>query len=423
MLKYIIKKIRFNTNIRNGIIFTFFSFLNSGVNFLLLMILAKYLSPIGYGSLNLFNIAIMVLSVIIPLGCTGYIGNRYFRAGKDVAKQVISIVIYLGVIITLILIFIFICFKGYIEHLLGLPILFQYYALFISFFQLFTVINLEIWRIEEKPISYGLYSLGVVILNFAISVFFVVRLNLDWEGRVYAQFIIGGVFFLISIFFLLSRKLLLIIKPNKILVKETLSYGLPLIPHLLGGWLRQGMDRYIINIAWGAGSVGLFSMALNLGNIIGMVGMAFNSSNAVFISKSISSETNDTKLILSKQTKRMILFFFALTLIVWLSSYLLIPYIFPKYIEALPLLLPLCLTGLFQSIYLLFVNYLFFFRKTRQIMLITVTCSLIHLALSILVTKYGTIYTAYISALSSFLICLFIILYSQRYYPLFKIKK
>lgn len=415
----IIQKIKSNTNIRNGILFTFFSFLNSGINFLLLLILAGYLLPSGYGSLNLFNISIMVLTVLIPLGSTGYIANRYFRAGESVYKQVISIIVYISLTVLFLFSILFYCFRGQIEDILGLPILFQYYALLFSFFQLFTVINLEVWRIEEKPTNYGLYSLSVVLLNFVVSIFFVVQLNLDWQGRVYAQFIIGGFFFLVSFLFLLKRKLILFIIPSKILLIETLAFGLPLIPHLLGGWFRQGLDRYIINVMWGDSFVGLFSMAMNIGNIISMVGAAFNSSNAVFISKSISNSKGEASAILAKQTKRMILFFVCLSILIWAFSYMLIPYVFPKYIEALPLLLPLCLTGMFQSIYFLFVNYLFYFKKTKRIMFITLICSLLHLSLSLLLTKCGVTYTAYVSALSSFLICLFIFMYSQKIYPLF----
>lgn len=413
-------KITLSTNFKNSIIFTAFAFMNNGVNFLLIMTLAAYLSPAGYGTLNLFNTLILILAILIPLGTTGYIGNSYFRMEKDELKRVLNVVFLVGCSMFFFLLLVVILGGRNLENTLGLSTKVQIIALAICFSQLLTTINLEIWRLQEQPIKYGIYTMVLVVLNCSVTLYFVVICNWDWEGRIYAQLLISTIFFIISFIFLFRKRLILQTKINKEILVETLKFGIPLIPHMLTAWMRQGVDRYIINAFLGAASVGIFSFALNFGNIIFMVGTAFNASNAVFIYKKLASNDSDTRSLLKKQTRTMIIFFMLFFTLTCITSYILIPIFFSKYVEALPLLFPLCLSATFQCIYLLYVNYLFYYKKTNILMYITVTISLLHIILSYILSKYAIIYTAYINLISNFVICILVIIISQRYYPLYK---
>lgn len=74
-----LRKLRTNTVFKNGILFTMFSFLNSGINFLLLIILANFISPLEYGELNLFNTFVTLLSMLISLNTTGIISVEFLK--------------------------------------------------------------------------------------------------------------------------------------------------------------------------------------------------------------------------------------------------------------------------------------------------------------------------------------------------------
>lgn len=376
--------------------------------------LAAYLSPGGYGSLNLYNTIILILTILVPLGTTGYISTNYFRKDKLGIKHVLNTVLFIGVCVFFFLLLIFIVGGTNLENLLGLSLKVQVIALLVCFTQFFTIINLEIWRLQEQPIKYGVYTMALVILNFALTLYFVIIQNMDWEGRIYAQLFVNSVFFVISIFFLFKRKYLLLAIPNKRILKETLLFGIPLIPHMLTGWMRQGIDRYIINFFLGVSSVGLFGFALNFGNIIIMVGTAFNASNAVFIYKKLASGDIDTIEVLRKQTRIMIVFFLILFLVVFAISYTLIPFIFPQYLDSRPFLFPLCLAGTFQCMYLLYVNYLFYYKKTNILMCITVGISLLHIVLSYIFTKTSVVYTSYINLFSNFIIFVLVAIYASK---------
>lgn len=412
--KALFRKINDNQTFRNGILFTFFSFLNNGISFILLIILAKFISPDGYGKLNLFNTFITIVSIVISLSSNGYISVSFFRKSREEFAKVINSVFIITTICFLFFLFFQLLFSGIFEHYVGLSINYQLIALLICYFQIFNSVNLDIWRLEEKPVKYGLYSLSIATLNFAITLLLVISFKQGWVGRLDAQFSVALIYFIISLIFLLKRKLLTWTLPNWKLIKETLFFGLPLVPHLASSWIRQGLDQYIVNFYHNVSDVGLFGFAFNFANIILIIGTAFNASNSVYIFKSMSNYSVDVEQKLKKQTRLMILFFIVLTLLIFIVSYLFIYNALPKYKGSLIYLLPLFISTFFQSIYLLYVNYLFYYKKTNILMYITFSVSILHLALSYVLTRYSIQFTAYISLISSFFIFMLVFVYSKK---------
>ena len=76
--------------IRNGSLFSLFSFINKGIGFFLLLILANFITPTEYGYLNLFSTVLMVMGYFTTMSSDGYLSVSYFRDGKDAVEQCIS---------------------------------------------------------------------------------------------------------------------------------------------------------------------------------------------------------------------------------------------------------------------------------------------------------------------------------------------
>lgn len=277
---------------------------------------------------------------------------------------------------------------------------------------------LDIYRLEEKSIKYGVFTIISTLLNICASLILVVALKQDWYGRVEANIITSTAFLFIGIYLLFKKKYLTLEKPTKEIYKETLSYGIPLIPHSSNGFLRQGMDRYIINSHFTSSSVGLFSFAINFAFIIYSVGSAFNKSNSVYIYKSLSYGQEGVKAKLRKQTVYILVFYLGFSLLLCILCRLLIPILFPNYKDSVIYLFPLCMSCFFQCVYLQFCNFLFYFKKTKELMYMTVGVSLVHLPLSLLLTRYSVLYAAYISMLSSFIEALLVYAYSRKLYKI-----
>lgn len=392
-----ISQIAHSRNFRHGMLYTVFSFVNSGIGFILLLILARYLTPADYGSLNLFTTFVTLLNIVIALCTTAYITVSFFQKPKETLRQIILIAFGTTTGMLVLISMVMLLFPAFVERSVGVPIEYLWLGVMICYFGVFNSVNLDIWRLEEKPVTYGIYGVSFAVCNFILSFWLIVGMKYGWQGRVYAWFLLGILYFTISIIFLIKRRYLVLSRPSWDLVKETLIYALPLLPHTTSFWLKQGLDRYIINYFHDQAAVGYFSFAMNLAAIITMIGTAFNATNSVYIYKKLAEGYERARGVLRKQTKIMTAVFFTVSIGVGLFAFGLIHFFIPRYEGSIQYILPLCLGAFFQCIYLLWVNYLFYYKKTRQLMHITLSTALLQVLLSLWLTPYSPLYTAYIS--------------------------
>lgn len=403
-----------NNSFRNGIFFTLFSFLNSGVSFLIMMLMARYVLPESYGQLSLFTTMVSLLSIFICLNTNGLIGVNFFTQPLTVIRRLLNMVLMIALLVYLCFLTSMFLFKPALEEGIGLSIVFQFYGVSICLLQLVSSTLLDIWRLEERVGHYGVFSFLMVTSNLLLTVWFVALLRLDWQGRVYAQLLTCLLFSAVSIFILIKKGYLKRVLPLKKDFVEGFKFGIPLIPHSTSFWLRQGLDRYIINSFFTSSMVGLFSFAYNFANIILLIGNAFNASYSVNIYKTLAKADADTLKRLRRNCSYLVGVYFFITLSVCLLAAILIPFMFPKYKDCIVYLLPLCGGAMFQCFYLVYVNILFFYKRTNVLMYITFTFSVLHCLFSFVLTRYGVIYTAYVSLFSNMLIFVWVYGYSER---------
>ena len=128
-MKRILKLVK-NKTVVNGSLFSLFSFFNGGVNFVLLIVIAKFLNPEGYGHINLFNTLITVMGFVVCLNANSVVTVNYFRRTREEFEKTVSSVWVITITMSLILLSIVLLIPDYIEKWTVLPIVFQIYALF-----------------------------------------------------------------------------------------------------------------------------------------------------------------------------------------------------------------------------------------------------------------------------------------------------
>ena len=401
----ILKSLRTKRSLINGAMFSLFSFINKGFSFVLLMILANYITPTEYGYLSLWGTVVMVIGYFISMSSDGYMEVSYFQEGESGITKTFSCVLCTTLITGLIFAILLFTVGDFISEKLDLPLYSLYIALLISFFTIFTNMNLNLFRIKEKVKFYGIFSCSNALLNFIISIVLLKYLLMGWPGRVYAQLFCFCLFGIIGIAIFVRRKHLKL--PDVAHWKKMLIWGVPLIPHLATDFIRQGCDRYIINGFHSIEQVGLFSFALNLATIITMVGIGFNQSNSVDIYKILGDKSldNKTKNIRLKKQRNIIRWVYVVTAFsVMIICYFAVPIIFPTYSLAKGYVPLLSIYALFLCFYFLYTNYLFYYSKTKMIMFVTVGSSLIHLALSYTLTRYSLYFTCLVYCISQFIV-------------------
>lgn len=405
-MKGILERIIINKSIKNGFIFVFFSMLNNGLNFLLLFVLAKYLLPKEYGNLSLYNNFISIITIFSTLGTLGYISVAYYKRINVEFKYYVTAIINVLILVQIILLILSYSLNLTSFLNIGLDYKYQFWGIVYCFFQFFVMLILEIWRLEEKPYYYGMLTTLIVVLNFAIT-FVLLNISVGWLSRVYSQIVIAILISIWALTILYRKGVYCFNIPLKKYFKRILFFGLPIIPHLMSVWVRQGLDSYIINYYYGAKEVGLYFFALNFSNLIYVLGSAFNSSNSIETYKILSEGYSDvSRKLFRKQNLFISGLFIVVTIVIILMSLIIIPLLFPQYNESMMYILPLCVSGFFQIVYLMFVNVLFFYSRTKSLMLITILFSIVHCLISLLITKYSLLYLSVLSLFINFLIAI-----------------
>lgn len=404
----ILQRLKNNKTLMNGTLFSMFSFINRGISFVLLIILAKYILPGEYGQLSLFNTIVTLLGFFIALSTQGFLSVSYFQRKECFREDVTSIVL-VTVACTLAISIILLFSQSALARIADLPPAFLWFALVICFSESLFNMLLDFVRIQEKVVRYGLLSCGVAIINFALSLYLVVYKGLNWEGRVYTHLIIAVVSGVIGLFVFLHKKLFTKAVTWKG-TKEVIRWGVPLIPHQATGWIKQGCDRFIINGVHSIYAVGIFSFALNMTSIINMIGTAFNSTNSVTIYQILSSEktVSEKKKELKKQTKVIGLIYTIGYLLALVAGSLIVWIALPKYSESLPYFWIISVSSYLNCLYYLFVNYLFYYFKNKVIMFVTFGTALLHLCLSLVLTRYSLYWTSIIYVITQAIVLFFI---------------
>lgn len=400
----------------NASLFSLFSFFNQGISFLLLIILANYIMPGEYGKLSLFNTIVTFLGYFIAMSTTGYESISFFKKTFDEFRSDFTAIHVIATAVFLVLLLVLIFLGNQICVLLSISLSFLYIALLISYLSVFLTMSLSYYRVKQEVYKYGMMSCGNAIINFVLTLFLVISLSYGWQGRVYSHLYTNIAITIAALLIYQRNNLLNFKRLSKSQIFDILSWGIPLIPHMGAIWIRQGLDRYIINSFHSTSEVGLFSFALNLVNIIIIIGSSFNNVLSVEIYQTLSSNLNSTekKHSLVKKSKKIALIFAGASLLVVLGCSILVPMLLPAYKEAIPYFYVLSIYGFVQCLYFLVVNYLFYYKRNKEIMYTTFGTSILHLLLSLIFTRYSLSYTCLIYVIIQIVIVSIIFIRSKK---------
>lgn len=390
---------------KNSFIFVFGDVLNKAVPFLMLPILTRYLTPEDYGIISIFTVLVSILAVFTGLSIHGAINVNFFKLQKEDLKEFIgNSIILLNVSTFVTFIFIFL-FTPFILDKINLPREWIFIAVLMAFSQFLTTINLLLWMAEQRPKPYSIYQISQTLITTLLSLLLIVGFGMDWEGQLLAT-VMGTVLFSVISFMFIVKRGYIIFKPNAEYIKDALSFGIPLIPHALAGWIRTGMDRILIMTLIGSYAVGIYSIAYQVAMVVSVIVIAFNkawSQHLFHILSNNPSEYEKRKIVLFTYRYMISIFIFAI-----LFSYcmeFIIPYLLgEKFIIASKYLIYLTIAFSFDGMYFMVTNYIFYKKRTDLLAYVTISVALVHiLILYFFIQQNSGIGAAQATLISSFL--------------------
>lgn len=371
-------------------IYTLSNFAVAGVPFLLLPVLTRVLDPAAYGVVAMFSLVVAFMSVGVGLNVHGAITVRYFdRSSFEIPKYVSTALVILAVSTSLMLALVFITGTR-IAEITSIPKQWLYAAVLVAFLQFLVQIVLALWQASKKPIKYGALRITHAFLDAIGSIVLVLVLALSWQGRLSGMLVAWLCAAIIAVYFLV-REGWLAKSINPTYAKDALNYGVPLVPHAVGGLLLGMADRFMVNNILDVSSTGIYVVAVQLGLILGMLADSFNKAFAPWLMEKLSDVDYES------QKKIVIFTYIYFFVIIALAAFgaLVAPYVLPyivgpQFQTTGPLLIFILLGNAFIGMYYMVTNYIFYSRRTGLLSTLTISIGVITVALSwFLIDAYG----------------------------------
>lgn len=272
---------------KNSFVYIIVEVMMKGIGFLLIPVYTRLLSPSDYGILAIVTSIASLLTVFYTLSLSSASSRFYFEdpQNENYLKELwgtnITFVLIVSICLSTFLILkgdkIFSLFIGdlpfYPYVLLGLVA--------ISTMPLFEMYQ-EVLRTKQIGKQYGLQNLSRFVVNLLLSLFFVVILKLKAEGPLLANAITGIILFTYTAI-TFGRYIKWGI--NFKILKNNLSYSLPLLPHSLTGFVMSMLDRLFINKFRSTADAGIYNIGFSFGIILNLVTAGINEAFAPYFIK------------------------------------------------------------------------------------------------------------------------------------------
>lgn len=367
---------------RHALVYTLANFSVAGIPFLLLPLLTRTLSPEAYGIVAMFSVAVPFFTILVGSNMHGAIMVRYFDPNcTDVPTYVTSCFAVMLVMLALLILGVFI-FSEQLYRVTALSEAWLLTAVFTAAGLFPIQVLLVLWQSSKQPIKYAGLRLSQATLDGLLSIVLVVLIPLSWQGR------IGGIalaaFFLsVVAIYLLIRNGWLVKSVSSAHVNDALRFGIPLLPHAIGGLLINMLDRFMVTNYLDVASTGIYFVGVQVGLILGIAADAFNRAFAPWLMESLRDVDK-------ARDRRIVIFtylYFAAILICAILGGLVVPKLLAilvgeKFQEAADVARYSLIGNAFGGMYLMVINYIFFSRRTELLSALTIFCGSATLGLS-----------------------------------------
>lgn len=376
--------------------------INKAIPFLLLPILTRYLTTEEYGIFSMFTILIALVGPFMGFRTSGAVIRMYYDKEKLNFPQYVFnvfIILFMSIVIVSISIFFF---SDLIYNFTAFPVEWLWALILISVGNFIIQILMGFWRIEYKPTKFGVFQILATIVNLSLTLYLIVILNYNWQGRVLGQVFAVSIFSCIAAYIIFKKGYFSDNKINKSYIKDAFAYGAPLIPHVIAASIISMSDRIFITNMIGVQATGIYAVGFQIGMIIGVIQTAFNDAWTPYFFEKLKLDRTQDKYNIVKITY---VYYFIIIL-----SALLLSSLAPTMIDLLlgeefknsyKYVFWIALGFAFNGMYKMVGNYIHFVKKTSYLSLMTFIAAILNIILNyVLINLNGAIGAAQATCLS-----------------------
>ncbi|WNF22641.1 flippase [Mesobacillus jeotgali] len=415
----LLKKLSGSVLLKASFIYTGTRVINSAIPFLMMPILTRYLTPVDYGIVTMFQVLVGIIGPFTGLSINGAINRQYYERDKINFPKYVANSFYLLLLSTFIVGLFFVLFAPQISSLSAFPKEWLWAVLLVSFCHFIIAVVLLQWQVQVKPLYFGIFQITNTILNVSLSLWFVVLMGFDWQGRIQGQVITAVIFALIA-FYVLWKNGWLAKGLSKRYMMHGVKFGVPLIPHSLGSFLITMTDRFFITNMVGIAETGLYAVGYQFGNIIGIIQDSFNKAWVPWLYERLKKDDDNEKIRIVKITYIYFVGILLLALVFsliapWFLSF----FVGDKFTESGKYVFWIAIGYAFNGMYKMVTNYIFYAEKTSYLAWVTFLTAMLNVVFTYLFIKMnGPIGAAQGTALAFFISFVLTWLLSQRVYKM-----
>jgi O-antigen/teichoic acid export membrane protein len=397
-----LKRVLHSRLFRSSAAYSILSAINAAIPFLIMPVLTRHLTPTDYGIVSMLAVLVGIANSFVGLNLHGAISVRYFdRAHPDMARYIGNLLLPLLVSAVAAALLLWL-FAGPISSFTAFPRGWLSVVVVLAAGQFVPLVLLSLWQAQNKPYHYGTFHILQTAVNIGLTLLLVVSLGLDWQGRVIAQTSTVAIFAIIAAF-ILWRGGWVRFSYDRADMVHALRFGVPLIPHALGGIVMSQTDRIFITKMVGIADTGIYTVGFQMGMIIELLASSFNKAYVPWLFQRLAE--NDTKK--KREIVKFTYLYFAgilgfallLTLIApWFLSF----FVGPKFAGASRYIAWIAIGFAFRGMYYMVTNYVFYAAATHILAWVTFASAVANIVMNyVLITLNGAVGAAQASAAAS----------------------
>lgn len=249
--------------VKTNLIYTFGSAANSAALFLLIPFLINALAPEEYGAWSIFEVAVLLLNMVMLSGLEVGLMREYWFLTDDEKRAQLTGSVLLAIILWGGVLFaggaLFLTTSGVHFSLPGAPLT-LIEVLAIAWLEAIFTLYLTLFRIREQALTYVLLSVGRMVLFMGLSIGLVYA-GYGLAGALLGR--LGGTAFMLSVAIVLGIHRISLGLDIAIL-KRVIRYGFPLLPTNLASYILLASDRYILQSVANLETVAIYTFAYKI---------------------------------------------------------------------------------------------------------------------------------------------------------------
>jgi len=406
--------------ISNSLTYGLGGILAGSVGFFLMPIYTRIFSPDEYGIIAMLVTLSGMFTILMTMGLNASQSYYFMEAkNKKTAKteEIVTSILQLKIILSIIMALVISVFSPLLVKFFfkgPIPIGYMYLVVIFTFFAVFAVHSMEIFRLTYGVWNYIFLSLLRLISGAGFILLLICIYDMGIKG--YLIGILIGSFIAMVVGLLVTKRYYMYWKKvDRNLWKDFLKFGLPLVPASLIWWVMHASDRWFIMHLISPYALGLYATGAKFILLITLAVEAFRKAWWP-LALDMMHKKDSPEFFQRVSLWYLILGSVAAVALTAVSPYLVGFIADKRYFEAWRIIGVLCWYPIFYGFYLISTIGIFKSKKTYIAIVVFALAAIINIILNfILIPIYGLIGAAVATSLSMMIASVISMLISNRY--------